>query len=105
MLTAHLLALLPALAGVLAAPASTAAEPTLEKRGPMNFVLGPDSFNPSFRRSNQTLARRSTNTNFNQDYTTGGTVNYTPGTNKFSVTWDTTDDFVVGVGWKPGSTA
>jgi endo-1,4-beta-xylanase len=71
----------------------------IEKRGPFNFSLDPD--HPLFRRN---LTSRS-NTNFNQDYTTGGTVNYSPGTNGYSVSWNTQQDFVVGVGWQPGSTA
>ena len=76
-------------------------EATVEKRGPHNFVMGPD--HPlMLARRNESLARRSTN--YNQDYTTGGTVSFSPGSGEFSVNWDTTDDFVVGVGWKPGST-
>ena len=83
----------------LAAPTSDEPKP-VQKRGDFNFSLGPD--HPLSRRST-TIASRS-NTNYDQDYTTGGTVDYSPGTNEFSVTWDTTDDFVVGVGWNPGST-
>ena len=81
-----------AVAGSFAAP--TEITHGVQKRGPMNFVLGPD--NPLSRRSN---------TNYKQDYTTGGSVNFSPGTNEFSVTWNTQQDFVVGVGWQPGSTA
>ncbi|KAI1322611.1 concanavalin A-like lectin/glucanase domain-containing protein [Xylariaceae sp. FL0255] len=65
----------------------------------MNFVLGPA--HPLYPRN---ITARS-NTNYDQDYITGGSVSYSPGTNEFSVTWDTTEDFVVGVGWKPGSTS
>lgn len=83
---------LSAVAGSLAAP--TDLKPVVQKRGPMNFVLGPDN----------SLSRRS-NTNYEQDYTTGGSVNFSPGTNQFSVTWNTQQDFVVGVGWQPGSEA
>jgi endo-1,4-beta-xylanase len=85
---------LSAIAVSVAAPT----EPVLDKRGPYNFALGPD--HPFARRSNVT---RRSNTNYNQDYTTGGTVSYSPGTNEFSVSWNTQDDFVVGVGWNPGS--
>ncbi|KAH8703775.1 concanavalin A-like lectin/glucanase domain-containing protein, partial [Talaromyces proteolyticus] len=46
--------------------------------------------------------RRSTN--YEQDYTTGGTVSFSPANGEFYVSWDTTDDFVVGVGWNPGDT-
>jgi len=54
-------------------------------------------------RDNQ-LTRRAT-PNYDQDYTTGGTVSYTPNGGSFSVNWNTEDDFVVGVGWTTGSTA
>jgi endo-1,4-beta-xylanase len=90
---------LSAIAAVFAVP-MVPAEQEVEKRGDYNFWLGPD--NPLSRRGN--LTERS-NTNFNQDYTTGGTVQYTPSTNGFSVNWNTQQDFVVGVGWKPGSTS
>ncbi|KAI1328980.1 concanavalin A-like lectin/glucanase domain-containing protein [Xylariaceae sp. FL0255] len=72
----------------------------------MNFVLGPA--HPLYPRNitevDLPLEERS-NTNYNQDYITGGSVSYSPGTNEFSVTWNTQEDFVVGVGWKPGSTS
>ncbi|KAH8667042.1 concanavalin A-like lectin/glucanase domain-containing protein [Xylariales sp. PMI_506] len=64
----------------------------------MNFVLGPE--HPLYPRNNLTARA----TNYDQDYTTGGTVTYSPSTDYFSVKWDTTDDFVVGVGWNPGGT-
>ncbi|KAJ5833511.1 carbohydrate-binding module family 1 protein [Penicillium riverlandense] len=89
---------LSAITASLAAPTASATN-TFQKRGAMNFVMGPD--HPLARRN---LTRRS-DTNYNQDYTTGGTVNYSPGTNTFSVDWDVTEDFVVGVGWNPGSGA
>ena len=81
---------LSAVAASLAAPAETS--PNLSKRGPMSFALGSD----------HPLARRA-NTNYNQDYTTGGTVDFTPSTNQFSLNWNVEQDFVVGVGWNPGS--
>ncbi len=88
-----------ALAPVLAVPT---ADTPVEKRGPHNFVLGPD--HPlMLARRNLTLSRRSS-TNYDQDYTTGGTVDFAPASGEFYVSWDTTDDFVVGVGWNPGST-
>jgi len=93
------LVVLSALTTSLAAPPDLVAR-EVEKRGPFNFALGPD--HPLSRRFNESLARRS-NTNYNQDYTTGGEVSFSPGTNEFSVTWNTQDDFVVGVGWNPGS--
>ncbi|KAI0470773.1 endo-beta-1,4-xylanase [Xylariaceae sp. FL0804] len=74
----------------LAAAAPSLAAP----RGAMNFTLP--------REQMRSLQKRS-DTNYKQDYTTGGTVNFTPGTNEFSINWDTTEDFVCGVGWNPGS--
>ncbi|KAL6787405.1 glycoside hydrolase family 11 protein [Trichoderma sp. SZMC 28012] len=87
---------LSVIAASLAAPTEVA-EKKVEERGEYNFFLGPD--HPLSRRN---LAGRS-NTNYNQDYTTGGTVNFTPSTNGFSLNWNTQEDFVVGVGWNPGS--
>lgn len=81
--------LLSAISGLLAAPTSETA-----KRGPHDFVLGgPGS-----------LSRRSA-IDYDQDYTTGGTVNYSPSSTGFSVQWNTQDDFVVGVGWSTGTSA
>lgn len=50
------------------------------------------------------LRRRQT-ANYNQDYTTGGTVDFSGSGSEFSVTWNTQDDFVVGRGWSTGTTA
>ena len=85
-----------AIAGSLASPTDFI-ERDAEERSPANFVLGRDN-------AVSGLSRRQA-TNFNQDYTTGGTVSYSPSGNSFSVTWNTQNDFVVGVGWSPGSTA
>jgi endo-1,4-beta-xylanase len=92
---------LSALAGVLAAPTEVAAGP-IQARGPTNFVLD-DNHPLMIARRNFTMSKRS-NTNYNQDYTTGGTVNYSPGTNEFTLSFNTQQDFVVGVGWNPGNT-
>jgi endo-1,4-beta-xylanase len=55
------------------------------------------------------LARRNASlearTNYVQDYTTGGTVSFSHTSSGFSLNFNTADDFVVGVGWNPGSTA
>lgn len=75
-------------------------EASVEKRGPHNFFMGPD--HPlMLARRNESLARRGTN--YVQNYHTGGTVDFTPENGEFSVSWNTHDDFVVGVGWNPGS--
>ncbi|KAK6598543.1 endo-beta-1,4-xylanase [Botrytis cinerea] len=60
----------------------------------MNFVL---------QRNESSLVRRAT-PNYEQDYTTGGDVIYTPSGSSFTVDWSTEDDFVVGLGWTTGST-
>ena len=89
---------------LLALAAATAlAAPATDKvalRDDANVFIGPDHF---LSRRFLNITGRS-NTNYNQNYHTGGTVNYTPGTNQFSVNWNTQNDFVVGVGWQPGST-
>jgi endo-1,4-beta-xylanase len=74
--------------------ASVASPVDITEIGLADFVL---------RRDNSSLARRQT-PNYNQDYTTGGTVNYSPSGGSFSVNWNTQNDFVVGVGWTTGST-
>ena len=90
-----------ALASIALAIAAPTVEAPVQKRGPHNFVMGPD--HPlMLARRNLTTSRRSTN--YDQDYTTGGTVDFSPASGEFYVAWDTTDDFVVGVGWNPGST-
>jgi endo-1,4-beta-xylanase len=78
-------------AGSLASPA---AEVKRADDSLANFVLGRDS----------PLQRRSS-VNYKQDYTTGGDVSFSTDGNYFSVNWDTSDDFVVGLGWTPGSTS
>jgi endo-1,4-beta-xylanase len=93
----HLAIALAAIAPALAAPI---AEVPVQKRGPHNLVMGPD--HPlMLARRNLTMSRRSTN--YDQDYI-GGTVDFAPASGEFYVAWDTTDDFVVGVNWNPGST-
>lgn len=87
----RLVAGLSAITASLAAPAEVV-EKSVEERGPHNFFLGPD----------HPLARRSA-INYNQDYTTGGTVNFSPSKTGFTLNWNTQQDFVVGVGWQPGS--
>ncbi|KAM4060059.1 glycosyl hydrolases family 11 domain-containing protein [Hirsutella rhossiliensis] len=43
--------------------------------------------------------------NYTQDYVTSGTVNYSPSSNGYSVTYSGAGDFVVGKGWSTGSTS
>jgi hypothetical protein len=93
---------LAAVAVSQAAPAAPAAE-ELGERGPMNFVMDFDHI-LSKRFGNfsvREIGPRS-NTNYVQNYKTGGTVNFSPSTNSFTLNWNTQQDFVVGVGWNPG---
>lgn len=82
-----------AIAGSLASPTNTVRE--ISKRGEQDFVL---------RGNNSTLRRRQSSPNYTQDYTTGGTVSFSPNGGSFSVNWNTQDDFVVGRGWSTGTT-
>lgn len=47
------------------------------------------------------LARRQ---DYNQNYKTGGNVNFSPGSSGYSVSFSGAGDFVVGKGWKTGTT-
>lgn len=90
-----LIVALSAIAGSLAAPADTipaAAERDVTGRDQPDFVLG---------RHND--VRRRTTLNYDQDYTTGGTVDYTVTSGGYEVTWSNADDFVVGRGWSTGT--
>ena len=88
----NLVAILSAVAGSLTSPVDPATR-NLAERGPADFVLGSEN-----------AVQRRQSTNYDQDYTTGGDVVYTPNGNSFTVDWDTEDDFVVGVGWSTGNT-
>ncbi|KAI0471454.1 endo-beta-1,4-xylanase [Xylariaceae sp. FL0804] len=96
-----LAAAVPSLAAPAAAEGQKAAA-EVQKRGPMNFNLSPDH---ALAMRNVTAHRKRETTNYDQDYTTGGEVYFAPATGEFYMSWDTTDDFVCGVGWNPGSTA
>lgn len=83
MITLSRLALaISAIAGVLAAPA-----------------VGPDA--PDFMLGPENLARRQ---DYNQNYRTGGSVNFSPSSNGYTVSFSGAGDFVVGKGWKKGTT-
>jgi endo-1,4-beta-xylanase len=91
---------LATIAGSLASPANievpASIDDLVEERGPQDFFL---------RRANSTLSAlaRRQSPNYKQDYTTGGTVNYSPSSTGFSVQWSNAQDFVVGLGWTTGS--
>ena len=85
-----------AAAGVVAVPAS------------LPMPEGIPTFSPrSGNSSVSDLIRRAESVNFNQDYiASGASVTYTPNesTGTFSVSYNTNEDFVVGLGWQPGDT-
>ncbi|KAB5515484.1 glycoside hydrolase family 11 protein [Coniochaeta sp. 2T2.1] len=79
------------LAIVAAAVSRTLAAPAAEP-------YGPDL--PDFEVGSQNLARRQ---DYNQNYKTGGSVNFSPTNNGYSVTFSGAGDFVVGKGWRTGT--
>ncbi|CAK7238554.1 hypothetical protein SEUCBS140593_010806 [Sporothrix eucalyptigena] len=79
------LALATAFTAVFAAPTAEA-----EADAP-DFVIGP-------------AAELETRQDYNQNYKTGGNVNFQPGSSGYSVTFSGAGDFVVGKGWKTGTT-
>ncbi|KAF3025142.1 hypothetical protein G7054_g558 [Neopestalotiopsis clavispora] len=62
-------------------------------------AIGPDL--PDFEFGADTLARRQ---DYNQNYKTGGNVNFSPTSNGYSVSFSGAGDFVVGKGWSKGTT-
>jgi len=71
-----------AIAGAFAAPTADLDAP--------DFMLGPHNLAPR--------------QDYNQNYRTGGSVNFSPSSNGYSVTFSGAGDFVVGKGWKTGTT-
>lgn len=61
----------------------------------------PESDLPDFEIGPQNLARRQ---DYNQNYKTGGNVNFQPNANGYSVSFSGAGDFVVGKGWTRGTT-
>ncbi|KAL9091127.1 MAG: hypothetical protein Q9165_005054 [Trypethelium subeluteriae] len=91
-ISSRLVTLSAFVAGGLALPAAAPA--------PLpNFTLQGGNFTSS------NLMRRAEAINFNQDYVASGAgVTYTPneGAGSYSVSYNTNQDFVVGLGWQPG---
>lgn len=94
------------LAFAVSAIATALAAPTTEFVGPapqgghlVNREAGDDL--PDFQLGGEHLARRQ---DYNQNYKTGGSVNFSPASNGYSVTFSGAGDFVVGKGWKTGTT-
>lgn len=56
---------------------------------------------PDFEIGAHNLARRQMD--YNQNYKTGGSVNFSPNSNGYSVTFSGAGDFVVGKGWRKGT--
>jgi endo-1,4-beta-xylanase len=56
---------------------------------------------PDFELNAHNLARRQ---DYNQNYKTSGNVNFSPTNNGYSVSFSNAGDFVVGKGWKTGTT-
>ncbi|KAG0645453.1 hypothetical protein D0Z07_8625 [Hyphodiscus hymeniophilus] len=85
---------------------SVAAAGALAVPAPVPLAEGMPSF--SLRSENTSLSnlmRRAENVNFNQDYIASGAgVTYSPNeaTGTFTVSYNTAQDFVVGLGWQPG---
>jgi endo-1,4-beta-xylanase len=82
---------LSAIAGSFASTVGPAKE--IAKRAAPDFTLGPHND-----------VRRRQATDYTQDYTTGGDVSFSPNSNSFSATFDSSQDFVVGRGWRTGDT-
>lgn len=84
------------LAVALAAVSVTLAAPAAE---PEAAAFGPDlpdfEFGPAGK-----LSRRQ---DYNQNYKTGGNVNFQPSSNGYSVSFSGAGDFVVGKGWSRGT--
>jgi len=85
-----------AVAGTIAAPAPGGYGPSL--RSP--HVVSPDDDRPDFDFGAHNLARRQ---DYNQNYKTGGSVNFQPNSNGYSVSFSGAGDFVVGKGWRTGT--
>jgi len=80
----HLAIALGAITGVFAAPAAD-----------------PNADAPDFELTNTTLVRRQ---DYNQNYKTSGNVQFSPSNNGYKVTFSNAGDFVVGKGWRTGTT-
>ncbi|KAH9863581.1 hypothetical protein J1614_009513 [Plenodomus biglobosus] len=81
---------LSTLAIVLSGIASTLAAPTAEPAADL----------PDYELATKNLARRQ---DYNQNYKTSGSVNFSPTSNGYSVQFSNAGDFVVGKGWKTGT--
>lgn len=87
-----------AIASVLAAPAANAMEPALQSVDIVDRAASDSS--PDFELGGEHLARRQ---DYTQNYKTGGSVNFSPSSTGYSVTFSGAGDFVVGKGWKTGT--
>jgi endo-1,4-beta-xylanase len=83
-----------AMAVTLAAPTTETFQPALQS------VNIEDRAAPDFELGSDHLARRQ---DYTQNYKTGGSVNFSPSNNGYSVSFSGAGDFVVGKGWKTGT--
>ena len=95
---AQLALVLSAVAGTLAAPAADFVGPAPQVREVGDAASTNDL--PDFELGPHNHERRQ---DYTQNYKTGGNVNFSPGSNGYSVTFSGAGDFVVGKGWKKGS--
>jgi endo-1,4-beta-xylanase len=64
-------------------------------------VADPNTDAPDFELNGEHIMRRQ---DYNQNYKTSGNVNFSPTSNGYSVTFSGAGDFVVGKGWRTGTT-
>ena len=88
-----------AIAGTSAAPTSDFIGPAPRNVDAVEPIVSGDDA-PDFEFSGNRLTRRQ---DYTQNYKTGGNVNFSPGTDGYSVTFSGAQDFVVGKGWKKGT--
>lgn len=80
----------------------------LASAGALALPAAPEAPYFELRSGNSSLSnlmRRAEAINYNQDYiASGANVQYSPnqGAGSFSITYNTNQDFVVGLGWQPG---
>ena len=95
----HFALAVSAIGRTFAAPATEFVGPAPQAGHLVDRAPGPDL--PDFELGGNQLARRQ---DYTQNYKTGGNVNFQPGSNGYSVTFSGAQDFVVGKGWKTGTT-
>ena len=95
----HLIVMTMAVACGLSAPNANRLGPMLRDVFADNSLA--DRGKPDFELGGSHLARRQ---DYNQNYKTSGNVNYQATSTGYSVTFSGAGDFVVGKGWRTGTT-